>query len=426
MSRRNHHVLIVGAGPVGLAAALFLHERGVEVEILDGAWTPRVDDFSVVLHPDVLARLDDIGIDLDLTSEALPIDRIAAYERGRRRAAADLAAPPPAFGFAAVVPLWRLRDKLEQKLRERHVKVQWHHRLGRIDAEGDHVTAIIEVLDREPTGYAIAEMNGMVGRTTKYEPPFVIGADGHDSVVRGQLRVPWRTFGDEHVVAAFEVDDGADLGNEMRIYAGDVPIAMWPVPGGGTRITFQLPPSGDRLAGRLASGEAPDDADLSVLLAAHGAGIDEPLGRVRWSHVTRCQPGLAERPAPRTVWLLGEAAHELPALASPALNHGISTAHDLASLVGRVLHDHAPDEILERLAAASANALSKAVSLPARYAPRTGADPARAAELATILPFIPAAGADLDHVARQLGLAPAGAPLPIQAAAAEPAVQRRI
>ena len=66
MARKDRHsVLVAGAGPAGLAAALFLRQRGVDVEVVDERWDAPDDDFHVILHPDVVERLDDAGARLD-------------------------------------------------------------------------------------------------------------------------------------------------------------------------------------------------------------------------------------------------------------------------------------------------------------------------------------------------------------------------
>ncbi len=55
MARKDRHsVLVAGAGPAGLAAALFLRQRGVDVEVVDERWEAPDDDFHVILHPDVV------------------------------------------------------------------------------------------------------------------------------------------------------------------------------------------------------------------------------------------------------------------------------------------------------------------------------------------------------------------------------------
>ncbi len=404
--RKTDHTLVVGAGPVGLAAALFLRERGIEVEIVDGSWAPRTDKLSVVLHPDTLARLEDAGVELDLADEAAAIDTVAIYDRGARVAALDLRDSPSGFGYAAVVPCWRLCDKLVHQLRDRHVAVQWRHRLGNIEASRDRVIANVDVIDSEPTGYVVAHEEHMVRRILRREPPFLIGADGADSLVRGQLELPWRTLAPPELIAVFEVDGGPPLGREIRIALGEATVALWPLAGGGTRIALQLPPS-ERLDARVAAGTAPDADDLARLVARYLPDLGTPLGELRQGQLERMPVGIAARPSTSTVWLLGAAANALPLGASLGLNSSVRAAHDLASALGRVLREHASPELLSRQADSEDNATVREADLGGGYVPGERCAPAIGSGYRQVLPLLPVSGADRDRVARQLGLFPA-------------------
>ena len=44
-------VLVVGAGPVGMCAALALARRGAGVTLIDDGWRPASRSYAVALHP---------------------------------------------------------------------------------------------------------------------------------------------------------------------------------------------------------------------------------------------------------------------------------------------------------------------------------------------------------------------------------------
>ena len=68
---RRTNVLIVGAGPTGLALACDLRSRGIDVAIIDKAAAPATTSRALGLHPrggEILARLGALG---DLPDEAV-------------------------------------------------------------------------------------------------------------------------------------------------------------------------------------------------------------------------------------------------------------------------------------------------------------------------------------------------------------------
>ena len=60
-------ILIVGAGPTGLAAALFLHERGVRVRVIDRAAMPSQQSKALAINRRSLELLRRTGVSSSLT-----------------------------------------------------------------------------------------------------------------------------------------------------------------------------------------------------------------------------------------------------------------------------------------------------------------------------------------------------------------------
>ena len=59
--KRDCQVLVTGAGPVGLFAALSLAERGIDVQIIDKEWRGSSHSYALALHPEALRLLDALG-----------------------------------------------------------------------------------------------------------------------------------------------------------------------------------------------------------------------------------------------------------------------------------------------------------------------------------------------------------------------------
>lgn len=76
-------VLIVGAGPTGLAAALFLSHRGVSVRLIDAASGPTRTSKALGVNPRTLDLLQDTGVTAAIEAEGQDIRALRLHRRGR-------------------------------------------------------------------------------------------------------------------------------------------------------------------------------------------------------------------------------------------------------------------------------------------------------------------------------------------------------
>ncbi|WP_338493207.1 FAD-dependent oxidoreductase [Streptomyces sp. SJL17-4] len=69
-------VAVVGAGPVGLTAALVLARTGVPVTLLESRETPATESRASTFHPSTLDLLDELGVAAALRRQGRTVDRI--------------------------------------------------------------------------------------------------------------------------------------------------------------------------------------------------------------------------------------------------------------------------------------------------------------------------------------------------------------
>ena len=398
-------ILVAGAGPIGLCAATFLNERGTPVEIIDSRWNPTDDAFTVLLHPDALQRLDDMGIELTSADEVRALHELAVYDGAQLRAEVALDPEAHPLGVAVVVPLRSLRTKLERRLHERGVTIHRHRRLARIGTAGDRLTADIDILDVVPVGYSDTYADVVVRKTLHRAPQYVIAADGERSVIRGQSELGWCALGAPEAVVTFEVDSSIDLGGQLRVVLdGAITTVMWPLADGGLCLQFHVPPSEPIVVRHLHDGIAPTAMELEAMIAAQLPWLELSTGTVRRATIECIAPAISAASTDGRIQLVGNAAHVFAANASQGLNQGIREAHDIAVTINQVLGEPSTAALLDELAVTSRAAALRLASIADTYAPSAATDPWIASHYPKIVPHIPASGGELERIARELGL----------------------
>src|SRR3954466_8841571 len=138
---RDPEVLVVGAGPVGLVAALFLQQHGVRVEIVDMHQRTTQHSYALAIHPRTLRVLDEAGLSEQLIGTGRTLTKVAYYEGRERRAEIDYAALASEHPYLLIVRQSLLEKAAEEALREKKLEVLWGHRLESLDANGATIQA---------------------------------------------------------------------------------------------------------------------------------------------------------------------------------------------------------------------------------------------------------------------------------------------
>ena len=395
-SHPDPEVLVVGAGPVGLAAALFLQQDGMRVEIVDTHQRTTQHSYALAIHPRTLGILDEVGLSEKLIGAGRKLTKVAYYEGRERRAEIDYSALASKHPYLLILRQSVLERAAEDALRHKKLKVLWGHRLQSLDADGATLGVEVAKLEQVAMGYPVARTEWLVARTETIRPAYVIGADGYDSAVRRMSGIEMDEHGPGEIFSIYEIEAAGELPAEVRVILDpDLTSVYWPLEEGRCRWGFQI---------RDASEHTTSIERVEQLIAARAPWCTARPALIYWSTL-----GLFERRLTRSfgkgrVWLVGDAAHQAAPVGVHSMNSGLVEARELAARISRTQRAAGAPSLLEEFATETRAAWQWLLGADRSVRALPGADPWVRQTSARILACIPASGDDLEPLLRQVGL----------------------
>ncbi len=344
MSATDVEVLVVGAGPVGLVAALGLAAQKVVVTVVEAGPPGTGSEWrGSTLHPPTLELLDTLGLAEPAMAGGIRVDRVQ-YRDAQLDAVASfdyaLLAHDTRFPFRLQFEQYKLLRVLRQRAAAHPgVDLRFGTRLAAIESGDDQVTCLLE---GEGTRQCLA-------------PRWLVGADGSHSTVRKAMGIDFEgtSAADPSVVVATPLDLSA-------MVAGLASVSYWTGPRGRssfirTSDVWRVALTGDHelmaVAGQDPGDGSVDRRQRQAIAERLGAITGEQPWELRQYQTYRNHHRVAGTFRRGRVVLAGDAAHITSTLGGTGLNSGVHDAFELAARLGRVLRHGAGEEELDRYAA---------------------------------------------------------------------------
>lgn len=289
----SERVLVVGAGPSGLAAALALSRSGYAVRIVDKAPRPAQESRAVVVNARTLDLLDHFGVAADLYDAGVPVRGIHVVAEGSVMATADFGRLDHRFAFMLSLPQSETEAILADHLAAEGIEIERGVRVTELFQDASRVRVALRA-DHE---------------RLEEEVDWVVGADGAHSTVREALALEFPGAADPFSWSLADIDID---GNAAMDWAE---IRLDP----DRPIVFRIPIAPGRH--RLIS-NAPDVLD-QVPRSWH-------LGPLHWSSTFSVSHRQTPRQGTGRVWLVGDAAHIHSPAGGRGMNLGIEDAISFA------------------------------------------------------------------------------------------------
>src|SRR5438552_4427169 len=321
-------VLITGAGPTGLALALWLTKLGVKVRIIDKTAEPGTTS-ALAVQARTLEFYHQVGFDEAVVAGGVKIENLNLWVKGRRAARVPLQRTGKGltpYAFALVFPQDAHEQLLIERLGELGVRVERQTELLRFSQHDSGVTATLGRPD---------------GSEEICESAYRAGCDGAASTVRAQLGIgfPGGTYTGLFYVADVE-GTGEAVNGDLHADIEDADfLLLFPLKGHG-RV---------RLVGTVRDLPESDHGNLSFD-DVKGKAIEHlklNIEKVNWFSTYRVHHRVALRFRDRRAFLLGDAAHIHSPVGGQGMNTGIGDAVNLAWKIATVLKDNAPENLLD-------------------------------------------------------------------------------
>lgn len=308
MSASTPEILITGAGPVGLTAALELKRRGFHPTIIDNDGEPTPESRALAIHARTLDILEPSGVTEQLLKAGNKVNGIICRENNETILKMDFKSLPHKYNFILTLPQSRTEEILIEALKERGVGVNWFTSLEKLTpGEGGFNCQLVKSNDNSQSDQQTDESTAQI----------LIGADGAHSTVRKALEIPF---------------DGESVPGTWSL--ADVEITNWPYPFDYAvlNLTTNSPvaffPLGEGF-GRLVSTQPdlfnhlPDEINVTKV-------IWESNFKISYRQVATYQKQFNPN---AKAYLAGDAAHIHSPAGGRGMNLGIEDAATLAYLI---------------------------------------------------------------------------------------------
>ncbi|MGZ5198388.1 MAG: FAD-dependent oxidoreductase [Telluria sp.] len=350
MSVTTTDVLVVGAGPTGLALAAELARLGSQAVVVDAQAAGANTSRAAVVHARTLELLESLGVTEYLHSGGIEAPRFTVRDRDHVLAALDFSKLDSRYPFALMISQADTERILLERLKQ----------LG-----GTVLRPRTLIGMRQDAQQVIASLDD----GTTVHARFVVGADGMHSTVRELAGIAFigGEYQESFVLADVAVNGVAPAAEVILYFSPEGLMVLAPLPGGTHRIVATLEDAphnpGIELVQQLLDTRGPERNALTVK-------------EVLWSSRFHVHHRIASQFRAGRVLLAGDAAHVHSPAGGQGMNTGIQDGLALAPMLVETLRTGTLDA-LDRYAAQRRQVALEVVALTDRMT-----------RLATIAPLL--------------------------------------
>jgi 2-polyprenyl-6-methoxyphenol hydroxylase-like FAD-dependent oxidoreductase len=332
-------VLVVGAGPTGLALGAALVARGVRTVLVDRLAQGQNTTRAAAVNAHTLEVLEDLDVSRRMVKAGLIAPRFTIRQRRRILMPVDFSELPTKHPYTLMLSQADTERLLLERLHELGGEVIRPKALSRLTQDTDGVTATFDDGDTIRAGY-------------------VVGADGMHSTVREHAGIGFTggEFAESFALADVRLAGEAPRAEVILFYARDGLNVLAPLPGDIFRIVAPV-------------ADAPKEPSVEFvqgLLDSRGFGPGElKVTELLWGTRFHIHHRVADSYRNGRLLLAGDAAHVHSPAGGQGMNLGIADAISLGGALADVVRG-GPDAALDAYATTQRGQAEQVLKLTGR------------------------------------------------------------
>jgi 3-(3-hydroxy-phenyl)propionate hydroxylase len=336
MQNSSAHIGIVGAGPVGVVAAIAFIKKGFTVTLIEAEAAIDHGPRAATTHPSTLEMLAELGLVEEFSALGLVARHFQHWD------GVDMT-PQVTFDHDVLrdeTPFPYVVQTEQHKLAELGLR-----RLANEDAAEVLMGTAVTAIEQDAGGVSVDIQNAQGGDRRRFD--YLVGCDGGRSFVRKSMDIEFEgyTWPERFLVLTSLFDFERALGCRFRCYIAhpDEWSNLFKVMGDDMKGRW-------RAVFRAGENETDEEAFADASVRRRFAQIidDHPLDLVVHRNIYRVHQRVAKTFRKGRVFLAGDAAHVNNPMGGLGLNCGIHDAMDLADTLHRVSTGAADASLLDR------------------------------------------------------------------------------
>lgn len=327
-------VLIVGAGPTGLALAIELSRRDIEYRLVEKNDSTVSSSRALGINPRTLQAFEDMGLLEEILANGFRLTGQRLYRGTEQlvRLSTDSVRNDTEYPYLWIRPQYDTEDALLGRLSELGGSVEFETEVIEFQQDEDSVTARLTHTDDDTS------------REESLHATYLVGCDGGSSMVRKTLGLEFsgETRPETFFLADITVTGDWPPREALTWFHEDGIIAALPIDGEDTwRVFAEVSdvPEKDR--------PEPTSEGVQALLANRTADGRTEIHDVIWSSAYTVNQRMVDQYRSGNVFLAGDAAHVHSPFGAMGMNTGIQDVYNLGWKLALVVSGTADVTLLD-------------------------------------------------------------------------------
>jgi len=319
MEIAHSQILIIGAGPVGLALGCMFRLQGLDVRIIEKNSTTTPFSKAVGIHSRTLEQMHTLGVAEQLVSQGRPLTQFSISENNHKTLTASFEDIGSPYEFVLGLPQSKTESTLHKRFNELGGRVEWETEIISMESCGcpNDPQSLSEVIVRLPNG-----------EKQKITSHWLFGADGSRSSVRemADIGFPGGSYEKGFMLGDIKIDWEGDKDHLQFFLSKNGYLLLIPMPNGMHRVIAQTESRYEDF--QKADKPVATLSDLQAVVDRNGPGGIK-LHSPEWLTCAPFYHRCADQVRNGRVLLAGDAFHLFSPLGAQGLNTGFQDVFNI-------------------------------------------------------------------------------------------------